>query len=78
MLSVWDRKTELNGVSAKDILDANKHLQDEEAIFIEAKDGVVTYMEGKSILARAFNIDHNLPNDEFIAEYERIMAKIMG
>lgn len=78
MYSVWDRKTEINGVSATKILEANKHLQAEEAIIIKTDDGVVTYMEGKSVLATALNIDHNLPNDEFIAEYESIMAKIAG
>ncbi len=78
MWSVWDKKAEINGVSAKDILERNKHLQDEEAIFIETVDGRVTNIECKSVLVEALGIYPNLPNNDFLAEYESILAKIMG
>ena len=75
MWSVWDKQTDINGFSAEWFLDRNKFLQNEETIFIKTVNGRVTQVEGKSILASVYGIDPNLPNDEFIAEYERIIAE---
>lgn len=72
MWSVWDKQTDINGFSAEDFLARNKRLQNEETIFIKNR---VTQAEGKNILASVYGIDPNLPNDEFIAEYERIIAE---
>lgn len=75
MWSVWDKQTDINGYSAERFLSENEFLQDEETIFIKTVNGRVTNVEGKSILADVYGIDPNLPNDEFIAEYERIIAE---
>lgn len=74
MWSVWDKQTDINGFSAEDFLARNKHLQNEETIFIKTVNGRVTQVEGKNILASVYGIDPNLPNDEFIAEYEYIIS----
>ena len=74
MRSVWDKKTAINGQSAERFLERNKFLQKEETIYINTVDGRVTNVEGKSILASVYGIDPALPDDEFIAEYERILA----
>ncbi len=74
MRSVWDKKTAINGQSAERFLERNKFLQKEETIYINTADGRVTNVEGKSILAKLYGIDPTLPDDEFIAEYERILA----
>lgn len=74
MWSVWDKISSINGFSASDIMVRNKHLRNEDTIFIKTEGGHVTNVEGKNILAKHYNIDPSLPDDEFIAEYERILA----
>ena len=75
MWSVWDKQTDINGFSAEDFLARNKHLQNEGTIFLKTVNGRVTQVEGKNILASVYGIDATLPNDEFIAEYERVIAE---
>ena len=75
MWSIWDRATPINGFSADYFISRNKQLESEEVIFIQTvASGRVTRVEGKSILSHVYGIDYNLTNDEFIAEYERIIA----
>lgn len=73
MWTVWNKKDEINGFSADFILKRNSHLQNEETIFLKTVNGRVTQIEGKMILASVYGIDDTLSNDEFIAEYERII-----
>ena len=73
MWSIWDQKSDINGKSADHVLATFKHLANEETIYIKTVNGRVTQVEGKSILANNYNIDPALPDDEFIAEYERII-----
>jgi hypothetical protein len=75
MWTVWNKKDEINGFSADFILDRNKHLANEDVIYIKTVNGRVTQIEGKMILADHYGIDPTLPNEEFIAEYERILAE---
>lgn len=74
MWSVWDKKSNINSVSAERFLDRHKFLQKESTIYIRTEGGRVTNVEGKSILADNYGLDPALPDDEFIAEYERILA----
>jgi hypothetical protein len=74
MWSVWDKQTDINGFSAEDFLARNKHLQNEETIFVKSVNGRATQVEGKSILASVYSIDPTLENNAFIAEYERIIS----
>lgn len=76
MWTIWDKQTEINGVSAERFLGRHPFLQSEETIFIQTVDGRVTYVAGKSILADNYGIDPALPDEEFIAEYERILAEL--
>lgn len=73
MWSVWDKISPINGFSAQDFLEKNKHLQNDETIFIKTVNGRTTQVESKAILASAYDVDENLDNDAFIAEYERII-----
>ena len=75
MWTVWDRKSEINGFSAEWYLNRNPHLKDEETIYIKTADGVVHMVAGKGVLASIYGIDPALPDDEFIAEYERIITE---
>ena len=74
MWYVWDRVSTINGFLPSDFLARNKHLQNEEIIFIKTVNGRVTQVEGKNILASVYGIDTTLPNDKFIAEYEYIIS----
>lgn len=73
MWSIWDKTSDINGYSAEWFLNRNKHLANEETIYIKTVDGRVTQIEGKSVLASVYGIDPTLPDDEFIAEYEALM-----
>lgn len=75
MWSVWDKKTEINGYPPDHFFEVFKNLVNEEVIYIKEEGGIVVCMEGKSILANLHGIDPTLTNDEFIAEYERILAE---
>ena len=75
MWSVWDKQTDINGFSAEYFLARNRHLQNEETIFVKTVNGRVTQVEGKCILASVYGIDASLSNEAFIAEYERIIAE---
>ena len=73
MWSIWDKKSDINGKSADHVFASFNHLKGEDTIFLKTVNGRVTQVEGKSILANNYGIDPSLPDDEFIAEYERII-----
>lgn len=73
MLSVWDKKSNINNLSAERFLDRHKFLRKESTIYIETVNGKVSLVAGKSILSNNYGIDPTLPDNEFIAEYERII-----
>ena len=75
MWTIWDKQTEINGFSAEWFLNRHKHLANEETIYIKTVNGRVTQVEGKGVLASVYGIDPTLPDGEFIAEYERILAE---
>ena len=73
MWTIWDKISEINGKSADHVFATFKHLADEDTIFLKTVNGRVTQVEGKSILANNYGIDPALPDEEFIAEYERVI-----
>lgn len=75
MWSIWDKTSDINGYSAEWFLNRHKHLANEETVYIKSVDGKVTQVEGKGVLASVYGIDPTLPDDEFIAEYERITSE---
>lgn len=75
MWSIWDKTSDINGYSAEWFLNRHKHLTNEETIYIKTVDGRVTQIEGKGVLASVYGIDPTLPDDEFIAEYERVTSE---
>ena len=75
MWSIWDKQSEINGYSAESVLESFKHLANEETIYIKTVNGRVVQAEGKGVLASVYGIDPTLPDEEFIAEYERILAE---
>jgi hypothetical protein len=75
MWSIWDKQSEINGSSAEHVFKTFNHLANEETVYIKTVDGRVTNVEGKGVLASVYGIDPTLPDDEFIAEYERVTAE---
>jgi hypothetical protein len=76
MWSIWDKTSDIDGYSAEYYFKTFKHLANEETIYLKTVDGMVVQIEGKSILADLYGIDPALPDEEFIAEYERITAPV--
>lgn len=75
MWSIWDKTSDLNGFSAESWFESFKHLRGEEIIYIKTVNGRVVQIEGKGILANRYGIDPTLPDEEFIAEYGRVLAE---
>lgn len=75
MWTIWDKQSEINGYSAEHILGTFDHLANEETIYLKTVNGRVTQVEGKGVLASVYGIDYNLPDEEFIAEYEKAIAE---
>ena len=75
MWSVWDKKTPMNGFTAESWFESFPHLKEEETVFAKIQGNRTVQIEGKNILATVYGIDPTLTNDEFIAEYERILAE---
>ena len=73
MWYVWDKITSINGFSATDFLARNKHLQNEETIYVKKVNGRATQVEGKGILASVYGIDYNLSDRDFLDTYENIV-----
>ena len=73
MWTIWDKKSDINGKSADHVFTSFNHLKGEETIYIKTVNGRVTQVEGKRILANNYDIDPTIPDDKFIAEYERVI-----
>lgn len=68
---LWDRQTSINGVEASHFLNEHPFKNyNGDIILIYADDEVhVSQIECKEILANIYEIDVNLPLDEFMTEY---------
>lgn len=75
MWTVWNKKDKINGMSAKDFLARNQHLQNQEVIYLKWVNDRVVEVEGKEILASIYDIDITLDDEAFIEEYERIISE---
>ena len=76
MLIVWDKTSSVDGFSAEYYLETFENLKNEQIVFLKIVDGEVTGFEGKNALARIYNLDPALTNDEFIAAYEAKLAEL--
>jgi hypothetical protein len=74
MWEIWNKKDPINGGTAEGFLKNNKHLANEETIFIKYVNGRAVQVEGKGILASVYGIDYRLSDEKFIAEYEKAIA----
>ena len=75
MWTIWDKTSDIDGYPAEYYFKTFNHLVGEETIYIKTVNGRVTQVEGKGVLASVYGIDPALPDEEFIAEYERIMTE---
>lgn len=68
---LWDRKEAINGKEASYFLGQLPFKNcTHDIILIYAENGKVSQVECKEILANLYNIDINLPIDEFMAQYQ--------
>jgi hypothetical protein len=74
MWSIWNKQTDINGYSAEYFLSRNKHLQNEDVIYIKTVNDRITEVQGKKTLSTVYGIDYNLSDDEFIAEYIEVIT----
>lgn len=74
MWEIWNKKDPINGGTAEGFLKNNKHLANEETIFIKYVNGRAVQVEGKNILASVYGIDPTLDNEAFIQAYEQAIA----
>ena len=72
--SLWNKKDTINGKEASYFLE-QKPFKDYEGdiILIYGKDGKVSQVECKDILASVYGIDKTLSLDEFMTQYETIL-----
>lgn len=75
MWTVWNKKDDINGMSAEMFLDRHKNLRNEETVFLKWVNGKIIWVMGKNILASIYGIDPALDNDEFISAYEAALAE---
>ena len=73
MWEKWDKQTDMNGYSSESWFESFPHLRGEETIYIKTANGKTVQIEGKNSLAEIYGIDPALPDEEFIAEYERVI-----
>lgn len=76
MWEIWDKTSDINGVSAERFLTNNKHLAGEETVYIKRVNSRAVQVEGKSILAHVYGIDATLDDEAFIAAYEAALAAL--
>lgn len=69
MWNIWDKQSDINGFSAEYFLGRNKHLQNEDVIYIKTVNDRVTEVQGKKTLSTVYGIDYNLSDEDFIAAY---------
>lgn len=74
MWNIWNKQTDINGISAESFLTRHPHLKNDAIVYIKIVDDKITQVEGKHTLAIVYGIDETLDNDRFITEYERMIA----
>lgn len=71
---LWDKKTPINGVEASYFLNKEPFKNyNGDIILIFAENGNVSNVESKEVLATIYNIDVNLPLEEFMKAYEEVL-----
>lgn len=74
---IWDKKSKINGVSASHFLESTPFKNcTHDIILIYEDNGKVSQVECKEILAKIYNIDINLPIDEFMTQYQMVLEPI--
>lgn len=74
---LWDRKETINGKEASYFLEQLPFKNcTHDIILIYGDNGKVSQVECKEILAKLYNIDINLPIDEFMVQYKVALATL--
>lgn len=74
---IWNRKDKINGKEASYFLEQLPFKNcTHDIILIYGDNGKVSQVECKEILAKLYNIDINLPIDEFMAQYQAALETL--
>ena len=76
MWEVWDKTSNINNLSASEVLDRYIHLKNEDVIFIKKVEDKICEIQGKSILSKLYKIDASLDNEVFIDKYIEITSAV--
>lgn len=72
--TLWDKQTSINGVEASYFLNKEPFKTYKgDIILVYAENGSVSNIESKEVLALVYNIDVELPLDEFMVAYEEAL-----
>ena len=74
MWEIWDKTSDINGMSADRFLADNKHLAGEGTVYVKRVNGMATEVQSKSTLAHVYGIDPTLDDQAFIEAYEAALA----
>lgn len=71
---LWNKQDAINGKEASYFLEQQPFKNcTHDIILIYAENGKVSQVECKEILANLYNIDINLPIDDFMAQYQEAL-----
>lgn len=77
--TIWDKKTDINGVNAEYFFTTNPYknfVQNETIILTHDENDNVDEFLRKEVLAKHYDIDINLDIDTFMTQYFAILEKL--
>ena len=73
---VWDKTSDINGVSAERYLSTRPYIKDGTTVYIKRVNGRATEVQCKPTLAHHYGIDPTLDDQAFIEAYEAALAAL--
>lgn len=74
MWEIWDKETDINGVSAEHYRSTRPYIEDDTTVYIKRVNGRAVQVECKPTLAHVYGIDPTLDDQAFIEAYEATLA----
>jgi len=74
MWEIWDKTSDINGVSAERYRSTRPYIEDDTTVYIKRVNGRAVQVECKPILAHVYGIDATLDDEAFISAYEAALA----
>lgn len=74
MWEIWDKTSDINGVSAEHYRSSRPYIEDDTVVYIKRVNGRAVQVECKPTLAHVYGIDPTLDDQAFIEAYEAALA----